>query len=173
MLIHGLKHLHVKFQVNQSQFGWSEAQLDIRGALVILQSKSQNSRFTVKVDIFWWTITIWSHIHHLIKGWSWFIKICQDSKVSIFGYSDEKSTELWPALESSFFIRNFPSKACFEEDSILYKVMFHKHWLKMLYLEDTSQDITSPFEKSTKVNFFKRAHKEHGRQFWHETKSIG
>ena len=157
MFTYVLKHSHVKFQVNQSQFGWSEAQLDIRGILVILQSKSQNSKVIVKVDIFWWTITIWSHIHHLIKGWSWFIKICQDPKVSIFGYLDEKSTELWPALESSFFIRNFPSKACFEENSILYNIMSHKNWLKMTYFKDTRQNITSPFEKSTKSQLFQKS----------------
>ena len=33
---------------------------------------------TVKTSDFWSTSSFWSYIHHLIKGWSWFIRKTQD-----------------------------------------------------------------------------------------------
>ena len=112
---------------------------------------------------------IWSRVDH---DSSRKLKIWSKVKVSKLGFLKKKSIELWPGITFSYFIRDFPTKAHFEENSILYNFMSHKHGQKMLHLEVMDQNITGPFQSQQKVNFWFWSFIEHGNFNWDEAKEV-
>ena len=81
-------------------------------------------------------------------------RIDQKLKVAKLWFLKGKSTELWPGITFTYFIRNFSTKSHFKGNSILYNFMSHKLWLEMLHLEVMDQNIIGPSRKVNKSHLF-------------------
>ena len=136
-------------------YGWKSVILDKKSTIVNIQSNfiifGQHQYFEV-------TFIIWSRVDH---DSSRKFKIWSKVKLSKLGFFKQKTTELWPGITFTYFIRNFSTKAHFKGNSILYNFISHQLWPKMLHLEVMDQNITGPFKSQQKVIFFQRSVDEH------------
>ena len=81
-------------------------------------------------------------------------RIDQKSKVAKLGFLKWKSTELWPSITFTYFIKKNSITAHFKGNSIIYNFMSYKLGLEMLHLEVIDRNIIGPFKKSTKSHLF-------------------
>ena len=84
------------------------------------------------------------------------LKIIKSQKLLNWGFLKEKSTELWPSITFTYFIKNFTTKSNSEGNSILYNFVSYRFFKSNASFERYGPRHYRSFQKSTKSHFFSK-----------------